>query len=146
MAKISLNVINGIVGEISTFDAGKNLFDIVWMTSKYYSAFPTRKRRIEMLKRIKKSLKPEGFLVCQFFLSDFIPEIKLPGKIFAWLVLGNLTYEYGDMLTPDGFLHSFTSEDEIRSEFTDAGYSVIYLKMPSKIKLHSLGGATLLAN
>jgi len=45
--------------------------------------------------------------------------------------MGNLKYEKGDRLrTKVGFIHAFSSEDELRSEFEEGGFKIIHIYKP----------------
>lgn len=60
----------GLVQEISELKLDDGSFDVVWLTNPMYSYIPGRKRRIDMLERIKKALKPEGVLACQYLYEQ----------------------------------------------------------------------------
>ena len=65
---------------------------------------------------------------------------ELARKAIAFLTLGNLRYERGDMLwLKIEFVHAFFSEDEIRSEFRQGGFEVLHIHVPGGIR----GGAVL---
>jgi hypothetical protein len=78
-----------------------------------YSCVPTKKRRVEMLRKISKALKPGGYFACQFNWdrrSKPSPTGELVRRAFALLTLGNLGYEKGDMLWGNvEFAHAFSS-------------------------------------
>jgi SAM-dependent methyltransferase len=136
--------IEGLVQEISQLDVLANSYDVVWLSSAMYSCIPTRSRRIATLKRISKALKPGGYFLCQFRWAAKdgpAPLWELVRKIFAFLTLGNLWYEKGDKLSFNmEFIHGFVQEDEIRSEFAEGGFEVMYLHIAEEILL---GGAVL---
>ena len=96
-----------------------------------------------MLKRIRKALRPGGYFVCQFHWN---PKMKLRKgdlvrKAFAFLTLGNFWYEKGDMLWGNVvFIHAFTSEDELRTEFEEGGFEVLYIDISEE---NVNGGAVL---
>ncbi len=51
-------------------------------------------------------------------------------KLIAFATLGNVQYEDGDHIHAAlEFVHSFRSEEELRSEFEAAGFSAYYLKI-----------------
>jgi SAM-dependent methyltransferase len=58
--------IEGQVQEVSKLDLPECFYDIIWFASGMYSSVPMKKRRIEMLHKIKKSLRNKGYLVCSF--------------------------------------------------------------------------------
>jgi hypothetical protein len=73
----------------------------------------------------------------------FSPKVELVRKAFAFLSLGNMWYEPGDMLWQNAeFLHPFSSEEEIRSEFAESGFAISYLHIPES---GMEGGAVLCA-
>lgn len=121
--------IGGLVQEISQLVVPANSYDTVWLGSAMYSSVPTRTRRVKMLKKIKNGLFPGGYFVCTFFWHPNLRHSRkglLARKAFAHLTLGNRLYEPGDMLLHNiEFIHAFSSEESIRSEFTEGGFKVI---------------------
>ena len=120
--------IEGLVQEISQLEVPASAFDIVWLSREMYSCVPTRARRVEMVRRITRALKPGGYLICQFRLD---PELRRKGKglfirrLVAICTLGNLAYEPGDMLWLNvEFVHAFSSKEAIRAEIEEGGLSV----------------------
>ncbi len=126
--------IRGLVGEISTLDLPPAFFDVVWLSQSMYSCVPTRQRRVEMLRRLRRILKPGGYLNCMFHWENgirFSPKVELARKTFSVLTMGNLWYEPGDQLWLNvEFIHAFSSEDELRSEFDAAGFVLLHLQLP----------------
>lgn len=120
----------GITGEISDIDLPKNAFDLAWISMYLYSVVLGRANRINMLKKINKSLKPQGTLACSFLWQ---PNIRhsyiafLLRKLLAFITLGNLGFENGDIMFGTlEFRHAFDSEEELISEFTAGGFEVIH--------------------
>jgi 2-polyprenyl-3-methyl-5-hydroxy-6-metoxy-1,4-benzoquinol methylase len=136
--------IEGLVQEISKIDVPSASYDVVWLSAAMYSCVPTRGRRIQMLQRISKALKPGGHFLCQFRWNtrDGASRIgEFARKIVAFLMLGNLWYEKGDTLSNNmEFIHAFSQEDEIRSEFAEVGLEVLHLHIAEETLL---GGAVL---
>jgi len=137
--------ISGLVQEISHIDVPDNSYDIVWLSSAMYSSIPTRKRRLLMLERISKALKPEGYFVCQFHWDPRV-NVSLKGefirRVVSFLTIGNLRYEKGDMLWHNlEFIHAFSSEQDLRSEFEEAHFNVEHVQIPED---HMRGGAVLM--
>jgi SAM-dependent methyltransferase len=126
--------IEGLVQEISEIDALPDSYDLVWLTNSMYSSVPTRRRRVAMLQRLHGTLRPGGFLICTFHWEKRREPSQLAEwarKLFAIITLGNLSYERGDILwLKREFLHVFTSEAALRSEFEDGGLTLIYLQIP----------------
>ncbi len=136
--------IEGLVQEISKIDVSSGSYDIVWLSAAMYSCVPTRGRRVEMLKRINKALTARGYFICQFRWNTrdrSSHQWELVRKIVAFLTLGNLWYEKGDTLWYNmEFIHAFSSEDELGTEFTEGGFEVIHLHIAEELLL---GGAVL---
>ncbi len=129
--------IEGVVQEFSTLDMPVGSYDIVWISEIMYSCIPTRKKRVETLKQISKLLKPGGYFVCQCAYNPNHRSRKgeLIRKAFAFLTLGNFWYENGDALWSNmEFIHTFTSEDELRSEVAESGFEVFYTHIPETFK------------
>jgi 2-polyprenyl-3-methyl-5-hydroxy-6-metoxy-1,4-benzoquinol methylase len=136
--------IEGLVQEISKIDVPSASYDVVWLSAAMYSCVPTRGRRMEMLQRIGNALKPGGYFICQFrWTTNGGPAHlwELVRKIVAFLTLGNLWYEKGDTLSYNiEFIHAFSREDEVRSEFAEGGFKVLHLQIMEEILI---GGAVL---
>ncbi|MCJ7663847.1 MAG: class I SAM-dependent methyltransferase [Desulfobacterales bacterium] len=134
----------GLVQEISKIDVSAGSYDCAWLSAAMYSCVPTRGRRIEMLQRIGKALMPGGYFICQFRWDTRGGPAhiwELVRKIVAFLTLGNLWYEKGDTLPNNiEFIHAFSQEDEVRSEFAEGGFEVLHLHIAEEILL---GGAVL---
>lgn len=120
--------IEGLVQEISRLDVPADTYDVVWLSRAMYSCVPTRARRVEMVRRIARSLKPGGFFLCQFHWD---PRMRSTGagrwlrRLIGAITLGNLAYEDGDMLWGGiEFIHAFTSEEMVRSELEEGGLCV----------------------
>ena len=100
-----------------------------------------------MLKRISKALQPDGFFICQFHWGSDKPyssKKKIAGKILAWITLGNISYEPGDMLWHNiEFIHGFLSAEELKQEFYSGGCDIIHLYIPEQ---SMRGGAVLKKN
>jgi SAM-dependent methyltransferase len=128
--------IDGLVQEISRLEVPASAYDVVWLSGFTFSSTPTRVRRIEMVRRIARTLKPGGLFLCNFHLrvgSRPGGKSNFMRRIFAISTLGNLAYEAGDILWNNNeFVHQFSSEDAIRSEFEEGGLSVVHLKTDQK--------------
>ena len=126
--------LTGVVGEISGIDFPAESFDVIMLSAAMYSCIPTRKRRLGMLDRIRRALKPGGYFLCQFHWDPiYRPDAKaeILRKAAAVLTLGNLGHERGDMLWGYvEFIHAFMSEKELRQEFGDGGFEVVSLHLP----------------
>lgn len=126
--------IEGLVQEISEIDAPPDSYDLAWLTNSMYSIVPTRKNRVAMLQRLHRILRPGGFLICAFHWEKRREPSQLAEwarKIFALMTLGNLRYERGDILwLKREFLHVFSSEAALRSEFEEGGFTLFHLQIP----------------
>ena len=135
--------IEGLVQEISELDVPAASYDVAWLSAGMYSCIPTRQRRVEMLRRIGKALRPDGYFVCGFrwdARGRVSPRGLRARKTIAWLTLGNLWYEPGDELSGGiEFIHAFSSEDQVRSEFEEGGFEVVHIHIPPGLS----GGAVL---
>lgn len=121
--------ISGLVQEISQLNVPHNSFDIVWLSRAMYSCIPTRRLRIEMVRRITNALKPGGFFLCQFHKDDRnMPSqrgVKLR-RLVAFLTFGNMEYEPGDILWGNiEFVHSFSSADQVLAELEQGGLEIM---------------------
>ena len=117
------------VGELSHLALPPETFDLVWLSDRMYSCIPTRKRRLAMLKKIYQALRPGGWFACMFFwypTSQFSPRVDFLRKVFAYLTLGNLWYEPGDVLHANvEFIHRFGDEAQLDAEFTAGEFEVM---------------------
>jgi SAM-dependent methyltransferase len=124
--------IEGLVQEISQLDVPAGAYDVVWLSRAMYSCVPTRARRVTMVRRISRALKPGGLLLCQFhWRANPRPRGKgeLLRRAIAAGTLGNLAYEEGDTLWLNvEFVHEFSSEDAIRSELEEGGLAVLRIQ------------------
>jgi len=129
--------------DVSEIKLQSEFYDIIWFSTFMYSFIPTTKRRVRMRKKIRMALKADGYCVCQFCqYTGNIPSRKSEffRRFFAFITLGNLRYEKGDMIFNDSFAHAFSSEDEIRSELEEGGFEIAYMQIP---KGSASGGAVM---
>jgi len=127
--------IEGFVQEISVINVPPDSYDVIWVSRTMYSCIPTRARRVEMVRRIYQSIKPGGYFVCQFHWDPrVLPSSKatILRRLIAFFTLGNRSYESGDFLWLNvEFLHAFSSEEAIRSELVEGGFTSIKFKITS---------------
>jgi len=121
--------ISVLVQDMAHLDVPKNHYNVVWLSSFNYSLIPTRQRRTHMLQKIRDALTPGGYFVCEFMWKkspEYPAPVRMARKLFAILTLGNFDFEKGDMLWDNKqFIHAFFSEENIRSEFNEAGLEVL---------------------
>lgn len=126
--------IKGLVQDISLIDVPDRTYDVIWLSSTMYSCIPTRAKRVLMMKRLRAALKNNGLILCQFQWSaqpSLTQKVKITRKLFSWFTLGNLTYEEGDILWGNvEFIHCFSSEKDLVSEFEHANLLVDQLLLP----------------
>ncbi len=99
-----------------------------------------------MLQRIHRTLGPGGYFICTFHWAKRVssPLAELARRIFALLTLGNLWYEPGDILWQNAeFLHAFSSETDLSSEFKEGGFVALDFLIP---KSGIVAGAVLLSS
>lgn len=126
--------IDGLVQEISLLDVPAAAYDVVWFSRELYCCVPTRPRRVGMVRNIVKALVPGGLFLCMFRWN---PEPQKQGRgdavrrLAAICTLGNLTYEAGDSLWQNvEFLHTFSSEQALRSELEEGGLRISSISTP----------------
>jgi len=133
------------VGELTHLAPPPATFDLVWLSDRMYSCIPTKKRRIDLLRKMHQALRPGGWFACMFFwypTPAFSPGVEWLRKAFAYLCLGHLSYEPGDVLQGEiEFIHRFGHEADLDAEFTAGGFEVIH---PYLIKPEEHRGVALL--
>lgn len=137
-------VIEGLVQDMSKLTVEPDNYDLVCLFSAMYSCVPTRARRVAMLKRIRTALKEGGYLLCHYQYFSPVPgtpRAEFLRKAFAYLTLGNIHYEKGDMIWREAeFIHTFWSRDLLVSEFEQGGFEVVEVDIPA----NSLWGSAIL--
>jgi SAM-dependent methyltransferase len=123
--------IEGMVQEISQMDVPQAAFDAVWISKFMYSCIPTRARRVQMVQRIYRALKPGGEFVCQFQIwmgQENRSKAERLRRLIAASPVGNRAYEDGDKLWLNvEFVHVFRSEEEVRSELEEGGLDIVHI-------------------
>jgi hypothetical protein len=74
------------VEEFSHLTPPAATFDVVWRSAGMNSCIPTRRRRIEMLKKMQDALGPGGWFVCMFSWypsQSFSPRVDRRRKNFC---------------------------------------------------------------
>jgi SAM-dependent methyltransferase len=121
----------GRVGDMAQLETPSESFDLVWISMFLYSSVLNRLRRLEMLHRIWQALKPGGILVISFHWQPGAQHGSkgvLMRKAIAWLTLGNIAFENGDILFGTlEFRHAFDAEQDLHAEFDASGFETLYL-------------------
>jgi SAM-dependent methyltransferase len=97
-----------------------------------YSSIPGRQRRQTWVRSLRSSLKQGGKTMLNF-LAVREPETNTFRVIRTWtsrllrLPGSNRDYQTGDYCSQGHFMHLFTDEQEIRSELTEAGATILEL-------------------
>ena len=98
-----------------------------------YSSVPTRRRRLQMLERVNRSLKPGGYFMCCYNYNEnlqIIPRYEFLKRLVATLTAGYRDYEKGARLWNSEFMHIFLSEGEFRAEVEAAGFEMQHRILP----------------
>jgi SAM-dependent methyltransferase len=110
--------------------------DYILLPSVMYSAIPGRQERQAWLRSLRTYLKPQGRAILNFMLVRE-PETttqRLTLFLARWLMKlpgANKNYQPGDTCAQGHFLHLFATEEEIRSELTETGVTIVALNWPS---------------
>ncbi len=136
--------LKGEVQDVTNLILPEQTYDLIWMANSMYSLIPRRARRVDMLRRLHKALKPGGYFFCSFYWEERLESFRrgeLARKILALLTMGNFWYEPGEKIWPNGeFIRAFNSETELQSEFVDGGFTTLHLQIT---KSEYEGGALL---
>lgn len=136
--------IDALRQEISKLEVTPESYDVVWLSAPMYSSVPTVRRRLQLLERAWKGLKPGGYVALQYLGGIPLASRSLPDllrKAVALITRGNVDYEKGDQLWGNGeFVHVFSNEDEIRSEISGTGFEMLFSAFPTE---NSQGGMIL---
>ncbi|MBN1543325.1 class I SAM-dependent methyltransferase [candidate division KSB1 bacterium] len=123
--------IKGLIQEISRLDVAENSYDMIWISRAMYSCVPTRLRRVNLVQKLARALKPGGYIICQFHRqegADSKSKLLVLRRLIA-LMLANRDYESGNFLWGNiEFIHAFSSDEQIRSELTAGGLDVLEFK------------------
>jgi len=126
--------IKGEVQEISRLDFPAGNFEVVWFSCSIYSSIPGKKARVMMLRRVGRLLAPTGQVACFFYWNPSVRQGGIRwavGRALAWITLGNFSCEKGDILKNNQeFLHAFSDQEDVRAEFTSAGFEVLRFIFP----------------
>ena len=107
--------------------------DYIFLSGIMYSSIPGRQARQAWLRRLQTHLRSGGLAVLNYYISldRTEPLTDRPAyTLNSWLAGlpgANPTYQPGDLVSHDHFLHAFVSEEELRSELTEAGATIVQL-------------------
>ncbi len=135
--------IEALATDMTKLDLAESCYDIIWVSGGMYSSIPTKNRRIEMLKKMRKSLKNKGYLLCTFSFDEKYsvssPLREFAKKTLAFMTLGNLWYEKGDIISRGfEFLHVFSSVEELAFEFKSGGFEIVRINISKRPMAWSL--------
>lgn len=100
-----------------------------------YSAVPGRERRQAWLRSLRHCLKPGGHIILNFLIARE-PESNLRRYVRACTRMllrwpgSNQTYQEGDTCTNGHFMHLFRDEEELLTEVSETGATLIELNWP----------------
>jgi len=118
-----------VQGDLATFDSSAGSFEAVWTSMFLYSLVLGRACRVAMLRRIQRMLTPGGWFIVSFHFDSQISmhsKADQIRKLIARMTFGNVEYQKGDILFGTiEFRHVFSSESELRDEFTEAGFKIL---------------------
>lgn len=136
--------LEGLVQEISRLAVPPGSHDLVWLSTRIYSAVPGRARRVQMLRRIAPALRRGGCLVCQFHWEPeprISPRAAQLCRLFARLIGGYRDFEPGDQLWGHvEFIHGFSDPAVLNAEFAAGGFELLHLALSAE---NRCGGAVL---
>ena len=106
--------------------------DYIFLSGIMYSSIPGRQARQAWLRKLHTHLREGGLTVLSYY-NDRAKEPRsgrLAETFYSWLAGlpgANPTYQPGDLVAQDHFLHAFLNEEELRSELTEAGATILQL-------------------
>jgi hypothetical protein len=106
--------------------------DYLVLSGIMYSSVPGRHARQAWLRNLSTHLRAGGVAMVSF-LIDRTRKSDLPQltyRLSSWLAGlpgANAAYQPGDQLSSGHFLHAFLSEEELRSEMTETGATIVQL-------------------
>lgn len=112
-------------GEINQFEIGGRKFDYAFMLNVVYSYLPSREYRIEVLRKIRRVLIPNGLCILNFVTQKpnlleirWYPYLRVVARLFG------SHYEPGDrVLGGNNFIHFFHGPEAVLLEGREAGFS-----------------------
>lgn len=114
-----------VQGELSTLDLDGQLFDYIFMLNINYSYIPSRRARLELLRKCRRMLLPGGRMVVSFAVIATSPR-RMRWSWFLRLVSrlsGNPDWEPGNTIYGScHFIHYFHSPEGAEAEAREAGF------------------------
>lgn len=106
--------------------------DYLFLSGIMYSSVPGRHARQGWLRNLSTSLKAGGVAVVSFLIdrTGKSGPPRLAYRLSVWLAGfpgANHVYQLGDVFSSGHFLHAFVTEEELRSEMTETGATIIQL-------------------
>ena len=106
--------------------------DSIFLSGIMYSSVPGRQARQAWLRNLSTHMKIGGVAVVSFLIDRTRKSYasRLAHRLsicLARLPGANTTYQHGDQFSGGHFLHAFLSEEELRSELTETGATIIDL-------------------
>jgi 2-polyprenyl-3-methyl-5-hydroxy-6-metoxy-1,4-benzoquinol methylase len=106
--------------------------DSLFLSSIMYSSVPGRQTRQAWLRSLGSHVKVGGVALVSFLIdrTGKSDPARLVYRLSIWLAGlpgANAAYQPGDRLSSGHFLHAFLSEDELRSELTETGATILDL-------------------
>jgi 2-polyprenyl-3-methyl-5-hydroxy-6-metoxy-1,4-benzoquinol methylase len=104
----------------------------LFLSGIMYSSVPGRHARQAWLRSLSTHLKVGGVAMVSFLIDRTRKSAppRLTHRLSSWLAGlpgANNAYQLGDVFSSGHFLHAFLSEEELRSELTEAGATIVQL-------------------
>ena len=106
--------------------------DYLFLSGIMYSSVPGRHARQAWLRSLSTRLKAGGVAIVSFLIdrTGQAAPPRLAHRLSAWLAGlpgANHAYQLGDVFSSGHFLHAFVTEEELRSEMTETGATIVQL-------------------
>jgi len=113
---------------IQNFRPGQK-FDYIFFSGRSYNYIPTRRRRVELLRKIRTWMNPEGRFLLNFAVGNKSQKGKREYfysiyKFLAYVSFGNRELQKGDTVNTEGFRHNFIDCKEAETEAKEAGFVI----------------------
>jgi 2-polyprenyl-3-methyl-5-hydroxy-6-metoxy-1,4-benzoquinol methylase len=106
--------------------------DYLFLSGIMYSSVPGRQARQAWLRSLSSRLKAGGIAMVSFLIdrTGKSGSPRLAYQLSAWLAGlpgANNAYQLGDVFSSGHFLHAFLTEEELQSEMTETGATIVQL-------------------